>query len=100
MRVSPSFTLEAGGFDATFYVGATFVGDRFGDNANTVDLPGYEKIDLGVIVNTAGGLYFQIHGDNVNDSDGITEGDPRDPAAPNGRPIFGRSITFSLGYDF
>ncbi len=100
MRISPSYTLEAGNFDATFYVGATFVGDRFGDNANTVELEAYEKIDLGVIVNTAGGLYFQIHGDNINDSEGITEGDPRNPTAPNGRPIFGRSITFSVGYDF
>lgn len=100
MRVSPSYTLEAGNFDATFYVGATFVGERFGDNANTVELDGYEKIDAGVIFNTAGGLYFQVHGDNINDSDGITEGDPRDPAAPNGRPIFGRSIVLSLGYDF
>lgn len=100
MRISPSFTFEAGNFDTTFYVGATLVGDRFGDNANTVELDGYEKIDAGVIVNTAGGLYFQVHGDNVNDSDGITEGDPRNPTAPNGRPIFGRSIVVSVGYDF
>ena len=46
------------------------------------------------------GLFVQVHGDNVTDSDGITEGDPRNPAAPNGRPIFGRSFMFSLGYDF
>jgi len=99
-RLSPSYTLETGNFDATFYVGATLVGDRFGDNANTVQLDGYEKIDLGVIASFAGGLFVQVHGDNVNDSDGITEGDPRNPAAPNGRPIFGRSFMFSLGYDF
>jgi iron complex outermembrane recepter protein len=34
------------------------------------------------------------------DSEGITEGDPRNPAAPNGRPIFGRSFMLSVGYDF
>lgn len=100
LRLSPSFTLQAAGFDATFYVGATLVGDRFGDNANTVKLDGYEKIDLGVIAQFQGGLFLQAHADNINDSDGITEGDPRNPAAPNGRPIFGRSFTFSLGYDF
>jgi iron complex outermembrane recepter protein len=100
VRLSPSYTWEAGGFDATFYIGATFVGDRFGDNANTVELEAYEKVDVGVLVNTSGGLFFQIHGDNVTDSEGITEGDPRDPTAPNGRPIFGPSVVFSVGYDF
>lgn len=100
VRISPSYTWEAGDFDATFYVGATLVGERFGDNANTVKLDGYEKIDLGVIAQFAEGLFVQAHADNVNDSDGITEGDPRNPAAPNGRPIFGRSYMFSVGYDF
>lgn len=100
LRFAPSYTLEAGAFDATFYVGATFVGNRFGDNANTVRLEGYEKVDLGVIAQFADGLFVQLHGDNVNDSHGITEGDPRNPAAPNGRPIFGRSFMFSVGYDF
>ncbi len=99
-RVSPSYTLEAADFEATFYVGATFVGSRYDDNANTVELGSYEKIDAGVMAEFAGGLFLQLHGDNVTDSDGITEGDPRNPAAPNGRHIFGRSFMFSLGYDF
>lgn len=99
-RISPSYTFDGGNFEATIYVGATFVDDRFGDNANTVRLDSYEKIDVGVLVNTSGGLFFQVHGDNVTDSEGITEGDPRNPAAPNGRPIFGSSVVFSVGYDF
>lgn len=100
LRLSPSYTLDAQAFDATFYLAATLVGDRFGDNGNLVELEAYEKIDVGVIFNTEGGLYFQVHGDNINDSDGITEGDPRNPTAPNGRPIFGRSVVVSVGYDF
>lgn len=99
-RISPSYTLEAGNFDATLYGAVTLVGERFGDNANTVVLPSYEKIDLGVLVNTQSGLFFQVHADNLNDSHGITEGDPRNPAAPNGRPILGRSVMFSVGYNF
>jgi outer membrane receptor protein involved in Fe transport len=99
-RISPSYTLEVGGFDATLYGAVTLVGERFGDNANTVVLPSYEKIDLGVLVNTDSGLFFQVHADNLNDSHGITEGDPRNPAAPNGRPILGRSVMFSIGYNF
>lgn len=99
-RISPAYTLEAGPFEATLYGAVTLVGERFGDNANTVELPGYEKIDLGLLVNTQSGLFFQVHADNLNDSKGITEGDPRNPSAPNGRPIFGRSVMFSVGYDF
>jgi outer membrane cobalamin receptor len=99
-RLSPMYTLITGAVETTFYVGATFVSDRYGDNANTVDLDAYEKIDVGVTANFDGGLFVQLHGDNVNDSDGITEGDPRNPAAPNGRPIFGRSFMLSVGYDF
>ena len=99
-RLSPSYTWTTGNFDTTFYVGATFVSDRWGDNANTNKLDSYEKIDVGVTVDTPGGFYFQVHGDNVNDSDGLTESDPRTVSAPNGRPIFGRSVMFSVGYDF
>lgn len=101
VRVSPQYEIEFGsGLQATVYGTLSYIGDRFGDNANSVDLPSFEKIDFGVIVNTESGLFFQIHGDNITDSDGITEGDPRNPTAPNGRPIFGRSLKFSVGYDF
>ena len=99
-RLSPAYTATFGDVQATLYGAATFVGDRYGDNANTVDLPSYQKLDLGVLVNHDSGLFFQVHADNLNDSHGITEGDPRNPTAPNGRPIFGRSINFSVGYDF
>jgi iron complex outermembrane recepter protein len=100
-RISPSYRFALGaGLDATVYGALTFVGHRYGDNANTVDLPSYEKYDLGVIVDTPSGLFFQVHGDNLSDSHGITEGDPRNPAAPNGRPIFGRSVLVSVGYNF
>jgi len=100
-RVSPDYTIDFGdGGTATLYGTATFVGDRYGNNANTVDLPSYEKFDLGVLVNFDSGLFFQVHGDNLTDSDGITEGDPRSPTAPNGRPILGTSVKFTVGYDF
>ncbi|MEE2690755.1 MAG: TonB-dependent receptor [Pseudomonadota bacterium] len=99
-RISPAYTLDVNGFEATLYGAVSLVGERFGDNGNTVVLPSYEKVDLGLLVNAPSGLFFQVHADNLNDSHGITEGDPRNPAAPNGRPIFGRSVMFSVGYDF
>lgn len=101
IRISPQYELElGGGYQATLYGALSYVGDRYGDNANTVDLPSFEKVDLGVILNSDSGFFVQLHGDNITDSDGITEGDPRNPLAPNGRPIFGRSVKLSIGYDF
>ncbi len=99
-RISPSYDFAAGNWTGSIYAAFTLVDDRFGDNANTVNLPSYEKIDLGVLFNHDSGFFFQVHGDNINDSDGITEGDPRNPSAPNGRPIFGSSVRISVGYDF
>ena len=99
-RISPEYTFQVGDWEGTVYAALTMVDDRFGDNANTVKLPSYNKFDLGVLFYNNSGFFFQVHGDNLNDSDGITEGDPRNPAAPNGRPIFGSSVRFSVGYDF
>ena len=100
VRLAPSYDLHIGEATATIYGAAQFVGKRFGDNANTVDLAGYTKLDAGILVRTGSNLFFQVHADNLNDSHGITEGDPRNSAAPNGRPILGRSVKFSIGYDF
>ncbi|MGK0374876.1 MAG: outer membrane receptor protein involved in Fe transport [Arenicella sp.] len=101
IRISPEYAFSLGtDFSATLYASAAIIGDRYGDNGNTVDLPSFEKFDLGLILRKESGLFFQVHGDNLSDSEGITEGDPRNPAAPNGRPILGRSVKFSIGYDF
>ncbi len=99
-RISPSFDFEFGEWIGTVYGALTLVDDRFSGNSNTVVLPSYEKIDLGVILSSESGFFVQLHGDNVGDSDGITEGDPRSPTSPNGRPILGSSFKFSIGYDF
>lgn len=99
-RLSPSFDFDLGSLSGTLYASLTHAGKRFGDNGNTVILPSYDKVDLGVLVRHASGLYGQIHADNLNNSHGITEGDPRNPTAPNGRPILGRSVKFSVGYKF
>ena len=99
-RLSPRFEFDLGSLEGTLYGNLTHAGQRFGDNANTVILPAYTTVDAGVLVRHASGIFGQIHVDNLNDSAGITEGDPRNPAAPNGRPILGRSVKFTLGYEF
>jgi len=100
IRFSSEYDFEIGSGVGTIYGAAAFIGDRFGDNGNTVELPSFEKVDLGVKLDFETGIFAQLHFDNITDSDGITEGDPRNPAAPNGRPILGRSVKFSVGYDF
>ena len=99
-RITPSFDFEFGDWIGSVYGALTLVDDRFSGNSNTVVLPSYEKIDLGVILSSDSGFFVQLHGDNISDSDGITEGDPRSPTSPNGRPILGASVKFSIGYDF
>lgn len=99
-RITPSVDFELGSWIGTAYGAVTLVDDRFGDNANSQPLPSYTKVDLGVILTSDSGFFVQLHGDNIGDSHGFTEGDPRSAAAVNSRPIFGRSVKFSVGYDF
>jgi iron complex outermembrane recepter protein len=98
-RLAPSYNLAVGNFKANVYAAARLVGKRWGDNENVNQLDSFEKIDAGVTLSTPSGLSFNLHLDNLTDSDGLTEADPRTLSAPNGRPIFGRSAKFSVGYD-
>ncbi len=100
LRVSPSYEADLGDWNLNLYAAASIVGDRFSDLANTVTLKGFTKVDLGLKLKSPWGMFGQIHADNLFDSHGLTEGDPRSATAANGRPILGRSIRFSIGYDF
>ncbi|HDQ00071.1 MAG TPA: TonB-dependent receptor [bacterium] len=99
-RVSPSYNLVFGNYTATIYGAARMVGKRWDSRDNVFQLDGYTKLDLGALVAIPGGLLFGIHADNLTNSEGLTEGDPRDPASANGRPIFGRSFKLSVTHDF
>ncbi|MEO0998363.1 MAG: TonB-dependent receptor, partial [Pseudomonadota bacterium] len=100
LRVTPSYEFGIGDAAATIYGTLSAVDDRFSDNANTVVLDGYEKLDLGALITFDDRLSFQVTIDNVTDEDGLTEGDPRNPNAPNGRFILPRSAKFSVSYAF
>lgn len=100
LRFSPSYNFVIGNFDLNIYGAARLVSKRWADNDNVVELDGFEKIDAGLRLITGAGLSFNVHVDNLTDSEGLTEGDPRVLGARNGRPIFGRSMMFSVGYDF
>jgi iron complex outermembrane recepter protein len=101
LRFSPGYNFQiTKSVGATIYGAFRYVGSRWSDRNNSFELEAYSKLDLGLAVSTGGGLTFNVIGDNLTDSDGLTEGDPRDPVASNGRPIFGRSIQFSVSVNF
>lgn len=100
LRVTPSYEFDLGDWNASLYAAAAISGDRYSDLGNTVTLKGYAKVDLGLRLNTPWGLFGQVHADNLFDSHGLTEGDPRSTSGANGRPILGRSLKFSIGYNF
>ncbi|AWL12973.1 hypothetical protein HMF8227_02521 [Saliniradius amylolyticus] len=100
-RVTPSYDVElAGGNYATLYGTLTSVDDRWSDNGNTVVLEGYTKVDLGAKWVMTENLNLRLSVDNLTDKEGLTEGDPRNPTAPNGRYIMPRSVKLSIGYNF
>ncbi|MDP5032046.1 TonB-dependent receptor [Paraglaciecola sp.] len=100
LRMTPSYGFEVQDMYATVYGTLASVADRFGDNANTVKLEGYTKIDLGVQLEITEQLRAQFAVSNLTDKDGITEGDPRSAGSPNGRYIMPRSVEFSITYSF
>ena len=85
---------------ATLYGTISAVDDRWGDNENTVVLEGYEKVDIGLIVEPMEGIKLQLAVDNLTYEQGITEGDPRNADAPNGRYIMPRTTRLSISYEF
>jgi iron complex outermembrane receptor protein len=101
VRLTPSYDMEFdNGMMATLYGTVSIVDDRYADNGNTVILDGYEKLDLGIIFNVSENLSFQLVADNVTDEEALTEGDPRNPASPNGRFIMPRTYKASVAYNF
>jgi iron complex outermembrane receptor protein len=100
-RIAPSYNFHLNNdMQATIYGAARYAGARWNDRDNSYQLDPYTKIDAGVGVSTASGITFILSGDNLTDSHGLTEGDPRDPLAKNGRPLLGRSFRFSIEVGF
>lgn len=106
-NIMPSFEFDLGGFDATFFGRYNFVGRRFVDLANRTELPAYDTLALGFSLKK-GPLLVQLFGENITNSRGITEGNPRADALFGqgtsqvifGRPLFGRNFRLIATYDF
>ncbi len=100
LRMTPSYEFEVSGMFASVYGTLSAVDDRWGNNENTVVLEGYEKVDIGATLEPVENIKLQLSVDNLTDEEGITEGDPRNADAPNGRYIMPRSVKLSVAYMF
>ncbi|MCC2618038.1 TonB-dependent receptor [Aestuariibacter halophilus] len=100
LRLTPSYDFDVGEYYATLYGTLSAVDDRFANNENTVVLDGYEKLDVGFVISNGDGLKLELAVQNLTDEDALTEGDPRNPTAPNGRFIMPRNATLSVSYEF
>lgn len=104
VRFTPTYTARfSDKSDITFYGTYEAIGKRYSDLENTQLLPAYATLSAGLRAKV-NGYTLQISGDNLTDSHGLTEGNPRfigtDPALPDVRPIFGRSYRVSVSYAF
>lgn len=99
LHLSPNYETKIGNASLNLFGTYAVVGRRFADDTNAVVLPAYAKVDLGGTVKLSG-IELSAFVDNLTNSHGLTEGDPRSTTSANARPIFGRSFKFSLGYKF
>jgi len=104
VRFTPTYTARfSDKSDITFYGTYEAIGKRYSDLGNTQLLPAYATLSAGLRAKV-NGYTLQIAGDNLTNSHGLTEGNPRfvgtDPALPDVRPIFGRSYRVSVSYAF
>jgi iron complex outermembrane recepter protein len=105
VRGRAAYTAELGFGEFTIYGAALRVGKRFSDNLNQQVLPAYTKADAGAILEVNDRLQLQVSADNLFNSRGLTEGNPRVLGSQGSgtilaRPINGRSFTFSAQFKF
>jgi iron complex outermembrane receptor protein len=105
VRLTPTYTFAA--HRARVYGTYTHAGSRFANDENTIELPSYDKLDAGLIIDVTSSVSLQLAGDNLTDSKGLTEGNPRTDVGAGGvgavytaRPLFGRSYQMSATVRF
>ena len=84
-----------------------FSGKRYADDANTAELPAYGVLNIGASIETEQGFYIRTEVKNINNSEGLTEGDPRagetvagQTPTFNARIVLPRTVTLQIGTRF
>lgn len=107
LRATPAVTLFNDRLRAQMDV--EHYGSRFADAANTQQLPAYTVINASIRFALTPKVTLYAYGDNLNNSLGLTEGNPRSGELSSGqssdqffigRPILGRSFRFAAMYEF
>jgi outer membrane receptor protein involved in Fe transport len=103
VRLTPTLHFDFGDLFMTY----TQIGTRYADFENALKLPAYHFIDLGAQFNVAKAWTLNFKLNNLTNSIGLTEGNPRsgfNQSANNNlfyaRPILGRHATLALTYKF
>lgn len=82
---------------------------RFGDAANTQVLPAYTVLNASARFNLTDRLTLWVYGDNLTNTIGLTEGNPRSGELTSGqandllfigRPVVGRNVRFAVDFAF
>jgi outer membrane receptor protein involved in Fe transport len=104
--LSPSYTRRLGSAAVKLSATYSYVGPRYSDVENLQRLPSYATVDAGLHAQLSDGLYADLVAQNLFNEFGLTEGNTRafGAALSSGlviaRPLFGRNVSFSLGYRF
>ena len=103
IRLTPSLHFDFG----EIFMSYSHIGKRFADFENKLELPPYHVIDLGAQFNVAKNMVVNFKLNNLANSIGLTEGNPRSGfnQSSNGqlfyaRPVLGRHATLALTYKF
>ncbi|MEZ4886987.1 MAG: TonB-dependent receptor [Chitinophagales bacterium] len=92
-----------------FFGTIQYFGNRFSDETNTANLPAFTNLNIGVSVSTPlksqRVISFLVHAQNLTNTIGLTEGNPRiigtrATSTRLARPILGRSVIVSSTLSF
>jgi outer membrane receptor protein involved in Fe transport len=103
---SPSYTVNLASAKVKVHATYTYIGMRYSDVENLQRLPAYATGDAGIQAEWSSGLYADVVAQNLTNTFALTEGNTRvlgaalSPGPVIARPLFGRNISFSLGYRF
>ncbi|TPG20129.1 TonB-dependent receptor [Sphingomonas koreensis] len=104
-RLTPAYQADIAGRKATLSATLAYIGERFSDVQNAQVLPHFYTLDAAASIELTPRLRLQANADNLTNTIGLTEGNPRTLGAQgNGaifaRPILGRTIQLSASYGF
>lgn len=107
LRGTPAVTLLNG--RARVQMDVEHYTKRYADAANTSELPAYTQINASARFDLMDRISLWVYGDNLNNSLGLTEGNPRAGELTSGqandllfigRPVLGRNVRFAVDFRF